>query len=261
MSLSKAHLQRYRKLHHAKGRREAGLFLVEGPVLIGEALKEGWPLEEVLLTSEFAASDEGHDLVQKLALVDVPFALCTRDDLAKAVDTVTPQNAAAQARLPDEPADLSISNQFEMILICEAVSDPGNLGTLIRTADWFGLGQVILGEGSADPFSPKVVRSTAGSIFRVKTVESDNLTQAVEREKAGGRALFAAFLQGDLLPTDMPKSGLRGLVVGHETRGVSPEIARICQATVRIPGSGKAESLNLAVAAGILLYAFFARFS
>jgi TrmH family RNA methyltransferase len=255
MALSKAHIQRYRQLHHARGRRESGRFLIEGPTLMLEALKEGWPLTEVLVEREFASDASGKDLARKLNLASVPWENCSATELARVAETVTPQGAVALAPLTPPRRNLNDSTPPEIILICQSVSDPGNLGTLLRTADWFGVSSVILGEGSADPFSPKVVRASAGSVFRVETREIEDLEEFIRNESSNGRQCFAAVMQGDLLPPDLPHSGRRGLVVGHEMRGVSAEVAAVCSGTVRIPGSGRVESLNLAVAAGILIYA------
>jgi TrmH family RNA methyltransferase len=142
----------------------------------------------------------------------------------------------------------------EVILICEQISDPGNLGALIRTADWFGIRWILLGSGSVDEFNPKVVRSSAGSIFRVGIEHTSELEIRLKEMNQAGRKLFAAMLEGILRPEELPRNGMRGLVMGHERRGVDPNIAGICSDTVCIPKYGDAESLNLAVATGILLH-------
>jgi TrmH family RNA methyltransferase len=253
VSLSKAFLSRYTKLHHGKGRKESGKFLVEGPTLVLEALKEGWPLTEALLTHEFAAEGPGRDLVTKLNLARIPYELCSPSELERGADAVTPQNAMALAKAREFIYPNS-GLEVELVLFCEAVSDPGNLGTLLRTADWFGISEVVLGAGSADPFSPKVVRASAGSIFRVRTYIVEALESVIEQEMNSGRRVFAAVMGGKLTPDALPRSGRRGLAMGHETRGVSQGIVSRCTDTVRIPGSGRAESLNLSVAAGILMY-------
>jgi len=251
MPLSKSRIRFYRGLHHAKGRREAGRFLVEGPTLVREAVQEGWPLDEAVLTAGFAGTPEGRELARLLDLAGVPHATCPAEEMARLAEAANPQGAAAVAQLPPDlpppPADL--------LLVCEAASDPGNVGTLLRCADWFGAGRVVLGPGSADPFSPKAVRASAGSVFRVGIEEIPDLVPLLRAESAAGRRLFAALMAGDRTPADLPSFGSRGLVVGHETRGVSPAVAAACEASVRIPSQGRAESLNLAVAAGILLYA------
>ncbi|HEX7345028.1 MAG TPA: RNA methyltransferase [bacterium] len=253
MGLSPKHIKRYRELHEAKGRREKGLFLVEGPLLIQEALKEGWPLEEVLMTSSATKSAEGKRLLKLVGLEGISHEICSPSEMARVADAVAPQGAVALAKLP--PAvDLSNALTTELLLICESVSDPGNLGTLLRTADWFGVETIILGSGSADPFNPKVVRASAGSIFRIKTALTADPSALVQREVHRGRQIYAAAIKGKLTPQNLPQKGLRGLLIGHEKRGISAEMARSCTDTVHIPAHGRAESLNLAVAAGILLH-------
>ena len=185
----------------------------------------------------------------------MPYDRCSQSDIERISEAKTPQGIVAMAELPESGAMRESSTINEVLLICECVSDPGNLGTLLRTADWFGLEGVILGEGSADPFSPKVVRASAGSIFRIQATTPPDLVEWFTPEKDRGRQFFAAQMNGTLLPRDLPLEGLRGLVIGHEKRGVSKRIAELCNATVRIEGRGRAESLNLAVAAGILLHA------
>lgn len=253
MGLSPNHIKRYRELHGAKGRRDKALFLVEGPLLIQEALKEGWPLEEVLMTSYAAKSADGKKLMKLVGLAGISHEICSPAEMARIADAVAPQGAVALAKLP--PAvDLSNALAIELLLICESISDPGNLGTLLRTADWFGVQTVLLGPGSADPFSPKVVRASAGSVFRIKTALTTDLSGLIQREVHQGRQIYAAAVKGKLTPPDLPQKGLRGLLIGHEKRGVSAEMARSCTNTVHIPGHGRAESLNLAVAASIMLY-------
>jgi len=253
MGLDPNRIKHYREMHEGKGRREKGLFLVEGPILIQEALKEGWPLEEVLLTSFAAKSAPGKRLLKLVGLAGISQGICSSADMARIADAVAPQGAIALAKLPP-PVDLGNALTTELLLICESVSDPGNLGTLLRTADWFGVVTVLLGSGSADPFSPKAVRASAGSIFRVKAVPVADASHVVKREVSRGRRIYAATMEGRLRPQELPQEGLRGLVIGHEKRGVTSEIASLCTDTARIPAHGRAESLNLAVAAGILLH-------
>ena len=253
MALSANQIKRYRELHEAEGRRENGQFLVEGPTLIQEALKEGWPLEEVLMTSIATKGKEGQKLLKLIELAGISHGLCSPAEMARVADAVAPQGAVAVAKLPP-PIDLSNALTAEVLLIGESISDPGNLGALLRTADWFGVETVLLGAGSADPFSPKVVRASAGSIFRVKAVQVADASQVISREIGRGRRIYAATLKGKMMPQELPPEGLRGLVIGHETRGVNSEIACLCTDTIKIPARGRAESLNLAVAAGILLY-------
>lgn len=174
--------------------------------------------------------------------------------MSRMAEAVTPQGAIALGKLPQIKAAKKTAGSAEIVLIGESISDPGNLGTILRSADWFGVESVILGAGSADPFAPKVVRASAGAIFRVKIAVRNDVAAEIQRETRAGRKLYAATLDGELKPDELPREGRRGLVVGHEKRGISDEIASLCTSTVRIPARGRGESLNLAVAAGILLY-------
>ncbi|MCX6641146.1 MAG: RNA methyltransferase [bacterium] len=255
MALTKANLKLYRSLREAESRKESGLFLVEGPELVKEALREGWALQEAVLTHEFnAESVTGRDLRKLLTLAGVHIEMGSASDLERLSDTRTPQGIAALAKLPKIGEYSKPLKNVEVLLICESISDPGNLGALLRTADWFGVTEVILGPGSADPFNPKVVRSSAGSIFRVRVWRTADVNRVLQGEKTSGRQLFAATANGDLLPGQLPHQNPRGLVVGHEKRGVSEQVIAACTATVRIAGKGRAESLNLSVATGILLH-------
>jgi TrmH family RNA methyltransferase len=255
MPLPQSRIKHYRSLHQKKGRRSERLFIVEGPDLIKEALREDWPLREILLTHYFGKEvPAGQELRELAALAEISCDFCSQKDMNRITDTRTPQGAVALAEYPAIGPAAEPENVV-LLLVCEQVSDPGNLGTLIRTADWFGVTKMILGAGSVDPFSPKVVRSSAGSIFRIDIEVTEALSRRLHEEIDGGRKLYAATLTGDLPLHKLPKQGLRGLVLGHERKGVSEEIGRICTATVQIEGHGRAESLNLAVAAGILLQA------
>lgn len=252
MSLSKNKIKLYRCLRHSKGCREAGLFLVEGPLLVQEALREGWDLVEVLLTQEYARNRDGRKIVRLLDVSETPYTYGSVSDLGRISDAETSQGIIGIAKLPEEQGSIPQPLPDDVILVLERVSDPGNLGTILRTADWFGIRHVILGSGSVDPFNPKVVRGTAGSIFRVKIEVAEDPGLFLEKEE--GRRFYAAVLRGELLPHDLPTQGHRGLILGHEKLGVSAELINRCAGSVLIPGYGAAESLNLAVAAGILMY-------
>jgi TrmH family RNA methyltransferase len=253
LALSKVKLKLIRSLHQTRGRKETGLFLVEGPELIKEALKEDWPLNEIIASHIFSSEKSGIGLKKLADLAEISITICTNQDLERISDTKTPQGAIAIANCSGKVNNREVIKNPDLLLFCEQISDPGNLGTLIRTADWFGIPRIILGEGSTDPFSPKVVRSSAGSIFRVRIEIVRNFQAVLEKEAESGRKLYAATLKGELTPANLPNRGLRGLVIGHEKRGVSNKIAAICTSSVTIPRKGRAESLNLAVAAGIIL--------
>ena len=153
-------------------------------------------------------------------------------------------------KIPQFSADKFTSNK--PIIILDKVSDPGNLGTIIRTADWFGVQNIILSEDSVDLYSPKVVRSTMGSIFHVKTIESTNIVQSIAGLKKKGYNIVALDIKGDSVANfeSIPKTAY---IFGSESHGIRNTLLDLADKKITISGAGKAESLNVAVSAGILM--------
>ncbi|MCK5738021.1 RNA methyltransferase [bacterium] len=179
-------------------------------------------------------------------------------------------DTAARRRLSDTVSSPGIFASLEMkkpefsetdfaedvlLVAVENLADPGNLGTIIRTADWFGATALLLGTGTVDCYNPKVVRATMGSLFHLPIFNNLNLTELLPELRCQKFTSYAAVLDGDPLPAT-PGTGRRILVLGSESHGISPELAQHCDFLVRIPGRGPAESLNVSVAAGVLLYHF-----
>jgi TrmH family RNA methyltransferase len=146
----------------------------------------------------------------------------------------------------------SSANHF--LLIVDGVRDPGNLGTIIRTAHACGVNGVFLIKGTVDQFNPKVLRSAAGSIFHVPVIMLDDTEQIIIDLKKAGINVIISHLQGDKYPFNVDLKEPIAIVVGNEAFGVNPKLADICNNLVKIPMPGNAESLNVAVAAGILMY-------
>ena len=142
-----------------------------------------------------------------------------------------------------------------LLVAVEALSDPGNLGTIIRTADWFGATALLVGDGSVDCFNSKVVRATMGSLFHLPIFTNLNLTELLPELHRHHFTSYAAVLDGQPLPAN-PGAGRRILVFGSESHGLSSALIQQCNFPVRVPGRGAAESLNVSVAAGVLLYHF-----
>ncbi|MEQ8820897.1 MAG: RNA methyltransferase [Sumerlaeia bacterium] len=234
-------IKQWKALHSAKGRREAGLFLAEGPHLVEEALASRWPIETLLLA-------EGSSPPPVVGRIE---SVWLSEPAMRAVsETEAPQGMAAVCRLPESGASLPAGERF---LLLDAVQDPGNVGTLIRVADAMGLDGVILGPGSADPFSGKVLRSAQGSVFHLPVRRGESLEEALREMKARGLPVLAADMMGT------PIREFRGgasfaLVMGNEGAGLSEQALAFADHRVSIPMRGRAESLNVGVAAGICLY-------
>jgi TrmH family RNA methyltransferase len=241
-----------RKLTRRAGRDAAGAFLAEGRQAVAEALAEPGAVREVLATEAAAAA--AADL---LAAAGVPVRLLTEKAAAALSETVTPQGLLAVCPLRDVPARALVADPPRLAVALAGLNDPGNAGTVLRTADACGAGAVVFGEGSADPFGGKVVRASAGSLFHVDVVRSAPLPPLVAALQAAGTTVLVADGHGEA-SLDELTTELAGPVLwlfGNEARGVPAELAGAADARVRIPMRGRAESLNLAAAAAICLYA------
>ena len=237
-------VQRLRALKDAKARREAGLFLVEGEVMIREALGCGLKLRELV-------AEEAHADFAREVCGGARGCIVTRSLLETICDTRTPQGVCAAFELPEPVA---LEQLPERIVALDGVQDPGNLGTIWRTADAAGFQALLLGAGGADPLSPKVQRAAMGSGFRVPFCHAPELAESLIALRQRGYRVFASDLSGaDFYAR--PDAGEKFvLVIGNEARGISDAVREAADCRVKLPMRGGAESLNAAVAAGIMMY-------
>lgn len=241
-----------RKLTRRGGRDLAGFFLAEGRQAVSEALADPGRVREVYATE--AAADAHHDL---LAATAVPVRLVTEKAAAVLSETVTPQGLVAVCAFRDVPADRLASAPPRLSVALAELADPGNAGTVLRTADACGADAVVFGTGSADPYGGKAIRASAGSLFHVDVVRSADLATLLPALRDGGVTVLAADGGGEAALDEL-QDELGGPVLwlfGNEARGVPAELAALADHRVRIPMRGRAESLNLAAAAAICLYA------
>ena len=177
---------------------------------------------------------------------------CAEDALFQLASEVeSPQNVIFSCMQPQW--DAAALDGKEQVLLLDGLQDPGNLGTILRTAEAFALGAVVLCEGCADPFSPKVVRSTMGAVFRLPCVQLP-LKEAFDRLKDGGLPVYATALHEDSVPLSAVSLSRAAVIIGSEGRGVSDPALRLSDKRVSIPMRGRAESLNAGVAAAIVIY-------
>jgi TrmH family RNA methyltransferase len=241
-----------RKLTRRAGRDAAGLFLAEGRQAVVEALADPAGVREVFATESAA---EAHR--ELLADAAVPVRLLTDKAAASLSETVTPQGLVAVCALRDVPVARLTAQPPRLAVALSELADPGNAGTVLRTADACGAGAVVFGAGSADPYGGKAVRASAGSLFHVDVVRGAPLEDIVPGLQAAGMTVLAAD-GGGQARLDEIGDLLAGPVLwlfGNEARGVPAHLAARADARVRIPMRGRAESLNLAAAAAICLYA------
>jgi TrmH family RNA methyltransferase len=241
-----------RKLTRRRHRDEAGLFLAEGPPAVREALAHGSVVEVF-------TDGRGGDLIDQAAAAGVPVRPSTEATLAALTETVTPQGIVAVCRHLHIGLSALVDRAPRLVAVLAGVTDPGNAGTVTRTADAAGADGVVFGRGGVDPYNGKCVRASAGSLFHVDVVRDATATEAVEALRAAGLTVLAADAHGE---TDLDELATTGglatrtaWVFGSEAHGLPPEVAARASARVRVPMYGRAESLNLAAAAAVCLYA------
>lgn len=233
-----------------KYRRSTEEMLCEGEKMLEEALRSG-AQPGVLLVRERAKDSLPDGLLDRAAQAGTSL-YCASDALFElASDVETPQNVIFSCKQPRWTAD-ALDGKTQVLLL-DGLQDPGNLGTILRTAEAFALGAVVLCEGCADPFSPKVVRSTMGAVFRLPCVRLP-LKETVERLHAQGLPVYATALHADSVPLGTVPLDRAAVIIGSEGRGVTPQAIEMSDQRVIIPMRGRAESLNAGVAAAIVIY-------
>ena len=232
-------------------RKEDGVYVCEGRKMFFEILAQA---PELLIKAYWSQSALGSLTAQERTLLDGCVTEEVSDDVFDSVaETVTPQGVIALVKMRNRTCG-QLAESGRPLLILETLQDPGNLGTILRTAEAAGIGGVILSADSVDAYSPKVVRSTMGAIFRVPFAYADNLPDTLRTLRNQGYTLYAAHLKGSV-PYDEPDyAGPVGILIGNEGNGLSEEVTGIADKRVRIPMEGSAESLNAAVAAALLMY-------
>lgn len=235
-------------------REKRGLFLVEGPQAVREALGRPELLSEVFVTP--AAASRHTEL---LDAVHVPVRLADNDALGSLSETVTPQGLVAVCRLLTVPLLRAVKPNPRLVAVLVDTRDPGNAGTVIRCADAAGADAVILAGDSVDPYGGKCVRATAGSLFHLPIVVSTDVTEVIGALRQRGVSIVAADGAAQTDVDEAADTGLlraaTGWLFGNETRGLPEAVVRSADRAIRVPIYGRAESLNLATAAAICLYA------
>ncbi len=248
--LSTGRLRFVRSLHQKKFREKEGLFLVEGPKLVHELLQtKAFAVDSIYATSNWRLPDGlDPELVQ----------IVTDEQLGRLSVLDSPNRVLAVCQIPASSGHTKPPTKG-LTLLLDQISDPGNLGTIIRTADWFGVSQVFCSPDSAELFNPKVIQATMGSVFRMKVVHTPLIDLLVRNTESTGIPVYAAVLGGEnVFHTELKKDAW--LLIGNESRGVSQMLMPFVTRAVTIPsfaeGPAKAESLNVSVATGILCAEF-----
>ena len=245
----------YNSVKTSKGRRKHRLFLVEGPHLVAEALRASYPLHSILVAEEKFSPRQGPawllPLLQQAEAGGIPVYRMAGGLFQRLAETRTPQGILALAMLPADTTELPAPGNF-LGLLLNGIRDPGNTGMIMRTAWAVGVKDLFLTPGTADPYSGKAVRASQGGIFHLR-LHQRPLTAFLDWAKAAAVTCWVGDPHGETDYDQADFSGPSLFILGHETQG--PEkAAREGGKRVRIPLPGGAESLNVAVSAGILLY-------
>jgi len=242
-----------KRLHALKRQADADLLLVEGPRLLEEAVEAGVEIVEAAASPRLLRQARGRALAARLAAVGRPLRVLDDDLLAAVSEVETSQGVVAVARRPrfDEAA---VFAPRALVLVAVGVQDPGNVGALLRAAEGAGAGGAAFTAGSADPFSWKALRGSMGSAFRLPHVKLRSAAAAVEKARAAGLRLVGTALRGAAAHDAADLARPLALFLGGEAAGLPPEVQAAMDEQVSIPMAGPVESLNVAVAAGVLLF-------
>jgi len=242
------------QIKEKRSRFRGGAFIIEGPHLVESALQRGAGIRQVFFTGGPKRPVQG--ILRRLARQGVPVYEISEKILLKLTDTETPQGVLAVVSM--KPSTLEEVGVKGPLVVLDGIQDPGNLGTIIRTSDAADAGAVVLLQGTCDAFGPKALRASSGSIFNIRIVYAQRKTIAAELKKMGIRIVVTA-LDASTSIFDADLTGQLALVLGHETRGISPELREAADIEVRIPIRGGAESLNVAASAAVALYEILRR--
>lgn len=246
-------IKEIKNLYRRRDRWENQLFIMEGIKLIDEAILNNVNLKYIIYTNKLLLSDEGNIFFNRIN--DYHNLINVTDNLFKEVsDTDNPQGVLAVGSFTlNAFADL-VTDPKPALIFLDNLQDPGNMGTIIRSADAFGLDGIILGEGCVDPYNPKVIRATMGSIFRVPLYfVKDNLGSLIQL-KGCNYNIYSTSLEGSISNYDADYYKSFVIIIGNESKGVDSKIINLSDLLIKIPMPGKAESLNAGVAASIVMY-------
>ncbi|MGF1670641.1 MAG: TrmH family RNA methyltransferase [Balneolaceae bacterium] len=238
----------WRKLSQKKYRYQSGLFIAEGERCVEQIFENRKvKVDAIILSEESSVKAPLHG--------DIPLFIVSAPVFKSITDTDTPQGIAAICNIPAEPTVGRFKNETGIIVALDAVQDPGNLGTIIRTASWFGAKALLAGDGTVDPYHPKVVRSTAGATGALQVISGELSRLIGMLEKNGWRTYILDIGEQSEDLNKIEKADRAILVAGNEAKGISPALLTGQRRKIKIERCGSdAESLNVSVALGICLY-------
>jgi RNA methyltransferase, TrmH family len=249
--LSHSHIKALGRLKQKKFRLQEQKFIAEGSRLCEEAILAHARIQEILVSKEDVTLPPIHHILNLAMELKIPVFEVSQSEIKFLTDTQTPQGVVCVVNKRIPPW-----GNFGSPLLClDNIKDPGNLGTILRSADWFGIKSVFTSRSSVELYNPKVVRSTMGAIFRIAVYDGVNMNQFINEQRIDGYRIIASVSQGGVSLKDFCMSDKDVLLIGNETAGLSRSQYPI-DLQVTIPTKGRGDSLNAAIAASIILYEF-----
>ena len=248
--LSNSQIKLFKSLHNKKSRVAEKQFIIEGRRLIEEAFHAKTKFNGIWCTEEYAKKNS--TLLAALKRAQNTWKITSAKSLSQVCDSLNNQGIIALLALPEQ-TPFQIDNS--PLLLLDNISDPGNMGTVLRSAEWFGVKNIIFSPKCVDPYNSKVIRSAMGAHFYLNQIVRDNLTQIIPQLKNEGFTIIGADMDGTpIVEFSTPEKW--ALVLGNEAHGLSSHIKSLLDKSVTIPKSGNIESLNVAVASGVILNSF-----
>ena len=258
-------------INKSRARNEQGLFVAEGVRILSEAPAD--KIDKIYVSESFINGYNKEEYYERIkSILDLKGYEVVADKIFNQItDTKTPQGIMAVLKMPTYYMEKAMEaketclkwlkekamEETDNILFLDDIRDPGNLGTIIRTAEGASFGLIVMSRGCVDIYNPKVVRATMGAIYRLPFVYIEDLAYAIEKSKAKGYRVYAAHLEGKNYYDKINYSGKVGMIIGNEANGISCLVKDSATELIKIPMAGEVESLNAAIAAGILMYEVF----
>lgn len=247
MTITKNELKEIASLQNKKYRKLQKRFIIEGKRLVEQGLSSRYLCEQILVTPDFEQSN--HDFIRLIKISGKSVEVVKSSEFNKISDTKTPQGIAAVMQIPEKQ---NINFNEELIVALENVSDPGNMGAILRNCDWFGVKTIIVSETSADVYNSKVLRSSMGAALTLNIVASENFLETLEDLKSKKFSILTADMDGEPLYSYEPQRK-NVIVFSNEANGPTDELLNLCTEKITIPKKGRVESLNVACASSVIL--------
>ena len=253
MRITKNEIKNVRSLSQKKNRQSEQKFVVEGWRALKEVLSSSSKVQIVGVLSRYLDDPDYRGILSKLEERGAVVRELAETELTALADTVHSQGVIAVVQQKKRSLEADSLKKASLVVVADSVSDPGNLGSIVRSSDWFNIDMLLLGKGCVELYNGKVIRSTVGSLFHLPIIEGVELPSTLRMLKEHGFSVIALSGDGKHSYDELSMSGKLAIVLGSEAHGVSGEVRALADVVVRIPKYGKAESLNVGVACGIVL--------